>query len=239
MSQTKSFKDIQISTLKEACLRKDREVFAHRQAYEKLNFELMQVQIRLREVEEKLEQARETSIHDFLTGLATRAEIEGQIAHHFHLLERTKRHVEGGAVPNADQEEFSLMYIDLNDFKRVNDTFGHEAGDTILVNFAAFLKQYFNRGSDIIARLGGDEFVVLLAGVTPKSKAERIKEKFLNAANDFEVSVTDNEGNEHIVAVRCSVGVSSTSDGHTNSKELKAAADKEMYAHKAYSKSAA
>lgn len=238
MNQPKSFKDIQISTLKEACLRKDHEIVAHKKAYEKLNFELMQAQIRLRDAEEQLFKAREMSIQDFLTGLATRAEIEGQIAHHFHLLERTKRHVEGGDVPNADQEEFSLMYIDLNDFKQINDTYGHEAGDTVLLNFAAFLKQYFNRGSDIIARLGGDEFVVLLAGVTPKAKAERIKERFLEAAKDFEVSVTDNEGKEHIVAVRCSVGVSSTSDGHTNAKELKIAADKEMYAHKAATKSA-
>lgn len=236
MSPKSQFKDIQIGLLKEDGRKKDKALADLRASYEKLNFELMQAQQRQRELEIALEEARESSITDHLTGLATRKEIEGQIAHHFHLLERSKHKVAEGVATSTDQAEFSLMYIDLNDFKPINDQYGHEAGDTVLVNFAAFLKQHFNRGSDIIARLGGDEFVVLLSGVTPKQKAERIKEKFLNAMDGFEVSVTDTNGQEHVVELRCSVGVSSTSDGHTNSKELKTAADKEMYAHKAASK---
>ncbi len=71
----------------------------------------------------------------------------------------------------------SLLYLDLGDFKAVNDTLGHAAGDEVLVTVARLLEGVF-RGSDIVARLGGDEFVVLLGG---DSDTERALARLLEA----------------------------------------------------------
>ncbi len=67
----------------------------------------------------------------------------------------------------------SLIYIDLNQFKPINDTFGHAEGDRALMAFADLLKATF-RNSDIIARLGGDEFVVLLTNTSQKNALEKV-----------------------------------------------------------------
>ena len=186
----------------------------------------------IRALQEELRAAREHAIHDHLTGLKTREAFEDATTHELEKLVRGERHAQESGTTTSDEQHFSLLYLDLKEFKSVNDTYGHEAGDTVLKYFSTFLKQYFNRGSDIVARLGGDEFVILLSGVTPKAKAEHIKQKFLSALEGFEVPVTNNNGQEHIIPVHCSVGVSSTSDGHRTAKDLKMSADQDMYAHK-------
>ena len=229
-----ALKDFLVSQI--ASLKRDNKIL--KKDYERVNFELMQYQTRNRELETQLEAIREMVIRDALTGLASRVEILGQIDHHFHLLERGEHHVVSGLLSNANEQHFSIMFLDLDDFKPINDQYGHEAGDTVLASFAQFLKQYFNRGSDIVARYAGDEFIILLSGVTPKEKADRIKQKFVSAMEGFEVSITDNNGDEVLVPVRCSVGVASTSDGYKNSKELKHAADQDMYIHKEAQKAA-
>ena len=70
------------------------------------------------------------------------------------------------ALRTADRNELpvALAYIDLDEFKQINDGFGHAAGDEALVDMATILLQVF-RDSDVIARLGGDEFVVLMTGI--------------------------------------------------------------------------
>jgi diguanylate cyclase (GGDEF)-like protein len=72
----------------------------------------------------------------------------------------------------------SLIFIDLDDFKRVNDNFGHEAGDALLVQAASRLQQCV-RGNDTVARLGGDEFVVILGGLHALNDADRVAEQVL------------------------------------------------------------
>jgi diguanylate cyclase (GGDEF)-like protein len=69
-----------------------------------------------------------------------------------------------------------LIFMDLDQFKPINDTFGHAEGDSVLVNFANLMKSHF-RDSDVYARLGGDEFVVLLTGTSVK-EAEEVIERF-------------------------------------------------------------
>lgn len=79
----------------------------------------------------------------------------------------------------------SLVFFDLNGFKKINDRFGHAEGDRALVNFANLMKRSF-RCCDVFARLGGDEFVVFLTG-TDKEEAQRIVREFskeLKAANE-------------------------------------------------------
>lgn len=72
----------------------------------------------------------------------------------------------------------SLIFIDLDDFKRVNDNFGHEAGDALLMQAANRLLQCV-RGNDTVARLGGDEFVVILGGLNALNDADRVAEQVL------------------------------------------------------------
>ena len=83
-------------------------------------------------------------------------------------------------------EGFSILYIDMDNFKYINDTFGHQAGDLVLVSFAEILKSV-TRAVDIAARYGGDEFIVLMPNTdydSAKIVAERIAEK-LEEADSF------------------------------------------------------
>jgi len=91
------------------------------------------------------------------TGFRERAQVE---------MERSARY----------RRPFTMAYLDLDNFKEINDTFGHSAGDDLLVNVAKILKDNF-RNTDIIARLGGDEFCVLLPETRPKL-AQRIISRF-------------------------------------------------------------
>ena len=86
--------------------------------------------------------------HDVLTGLANRRRFENELERH---LERCQRHGESGA----------LLLLDLDNFKQVNDTLGHNAGDQLLITIAGLLRRSI-RSTDVVARLGGDEFAVLL-----------------------------------------------------------------------------
>jgi diguanylate cyclase (GGDEF)-like protein/PAS domain S-box-containing protein len=91
---------------------------------------------------------RALATHDDLTGLHNRRFFEGELVQQ---LRRTRRH----------GEEAAVLLLDLDDFKQVNDTLGHHAGDQLLAHVATLLKTRL-RGSDVVARLGGDEFAVLL-----------------------------------------------------------------------------
>lgn len=91
---------------------------------------------------------RDLSSHDSLTGVFNRREF-------FHLAEVERLR----AIRYA--RAITLVYMDLDDFKTVNDRFGHAAGDTLLVTVAKTLKLCV-RGTDLVARLGGDEFILLL-----------------------------------------------------------------------------
>jgi len=84
---------------------------------------------------------------------------------------------------DRQQISCSLIFIDLNDFKKINDKFGHAEGDKALVDFSRLIKNNF-RNSDILARLGGDEFVVLLTD-TSKHAAETAMNKLLKSVDEY------------------------------------------------------
>lgn len=172
--------------------------------------------------------AEKRAVYDNLTGLFTRYEMEVQIKHHFSLLARAEHLLKNESVANIDSEYFSILFIDLNGFKVINDTCGHKYGDRALNIFATFLKQSI-RETDIISRWGGDEFVVLLPGICYKKASELvvgIKEK-------LEHVFMECPGNKQ-VPIRASFGVASTSDGQVarTLEKIIELADKAMYLDK-------
>ncbi len=107
--------------------------------------------------------------HDSLTGLPNR-EMFNQLLH--------------SAIETAQfrQLQFAMLFIDLDRFKVINDSLGHEAGDALLVEMARRLRQSL-RSSDIVARLGGDEFVVILEHSAARGDIEDITRKLLQAVS--------------------------------------------------------
>jgi len=118
------------------------------------------------------------------------------------------------AVPVA------LLFIDLDGFKRINDTFGHEAGDALLAEVARRLKD-MARAADTVARLGGDEFVILLDDI-PQIGALAVSERMHAAL------VAPYRLGGHEVQIGASIGIALSAPGMT-AEELLAAADRSMY----------
>jgi diguanylate cyclase (GGDEF)-like protein/PAS domain S-box-containing protein len=164
--------------------------------------------------------------HDSLTGLVNRSRFESRIR---ELL------VPGGLGKARDATEVAVMFIDLDDFKPVNDTYGHAAGDEVLVSVAARLRDS-TRGTDLIARLGGDEFAVLLE-VRDSGEADAVAQRILRALH----LPINCEG--IAVSIRASIGIATTRphqdadpdepfDRAMTAGELLRAADAAMYAAK-------
>jgi diguanylate cyclase (GGDEF)-like protein/PAS domain S-box-containing protein len=160
-----------------------------------------------RDRQQSLDLARLAS-HDSLTGLANRGLLQDRLEH---------------ALARRGQVA-SVMVLDLDDFKAVNDAAGHAGGDRFLVEVASRLLTCV-RGADTVARLSGDEFAVIVEDGTPLIVAERIL-----AAFSVPVVVGGRQ-----VTPSASIGVA-TSDGIMSSNELLMQADVAMYAAKAAGK---
>ena len=127
---------------------------------------------------------KEQAVKDTLTDLYSRKYMNESLKIHLYNFKRYKR-------------VFSILMIDLDDFKMVNDTYGHVAGDIVLANFARILKKSM-RKSDICIRYGGDEFIVILAETDEKQAiavADKIKEsvssvKFKFNDKEFKISIS-------------------------------------------------
>ena len=121
-------------------------------------------------------------------------------------------------------ERVVLAFVDLNGFKDVNDTFGHQSGDTVLVEVGERLLRVA-RTRDVVGRFGGDEFVMLFRGippgVRPDSLVDRIRAVLAEPWPDL--------GTTRVTA---SVGVVDSADGNSDPEELIRAADTAMYSRK-------
>ncbi len=121
-----------------------------------------------------------------------------------------------------------VLFIDLDDFKTVNDTLGHAAGDELLLDVAARLRAC-TRATDTVARLGGDEFAVLLPGVVERDDAEATADKILSALD------TPTRISGRSVEIRASIGIAFAT-GDTDAATLMRNADTAMYQAKAAGK---
>ena len=120
----------------------------------------------------------------------------------------------------------AVMLLDLDKFKPVNDAFGHEVGDLLLIEVANRALDILQRGSDTLARLGGDEFVVLLPQIEEISQAEAIAEKIRYAlVQPFEIQ-------GHHLNISCSIGIAIFPEHGDEEIALIKNADKAMYVSK-------
>ena len=161
------------------------------------------------------EQLAYLAYHDSLTGLPNRHMVEQQL----DLALARARRAEGSAA---------LMFVDLDDFKDVNDRLGHAAGDRLLAAVAARLRGVL-RGSDILARQGGDEFLVLIADLAEDAApaAENVAVKLLEALREpFVVAGTE-------VRTTASIGLSLYPADASDTEALMRHADAAMYQAKA------
>jgi diguanylate cyclase (GGDEF)-like protein len=159
------------------------------------------------------EQIHHQAFHDSLTGLANRALFEDRLN---HALERLRRDERQGAA---------VVFIDLDDFKTVNDSLGHAAGDDLLRAFAGCLADCTRR-ADTVARFGGDEFAVLVEGFMADDAAAVIADR-IHAALEEPIRLEQDD-----VYVHASVGIAS-GDVALTADEVVRNADLAMYSAKA------
>jgi diguanylate cyclase (GGDEF)-like protein/PAS domain S-box-containing protein len=157
------------------------------------------------------EQLAHQAFHDPVTGLANRALFTDRVA---HALRSTIR--KGSLV--------AVMFVDLDDFKTVNDSLGHQAGDAVLSEVATRLART-SRPADTVARFGGDEFAVLLDGVANSDEAAMIGDRLLTALE----APMDIDGKQ--VYPRASMGICMSDEDLLNqdAEELLRNADVAMY----------
>jgi diguanylate cyclase (GGDEF)-like protein len=167
---------------------------------------------RTAELEAKSRQLEKLAEHDGLTGLANMRQLTRLLDH--ALLRAGRR----GTV-------VVVMFIDLDGFKAVNDTFGHGTGDLVLQAVASRVKEKL-RAEDALARLGGDEFVILLEEVGSREGALRVAQLALDQIRGI------TEAGGHPVAISASIGIASSrgSEGaQRGAQALLAEADHAMY----------
>ncbi len=175
---------------------------------------------RICELEEENEKLRKLVAHDSLTGVLSRTEFKERVEYYLSLSKRFSK--------NRAQKCFSIVFIDINKFKDINDTYGHKAGDNILISFANFLKDQL-RDSDLVGRISGDEFVLFLEEDNLES-GNKVMEKIDVALKNSLMLIGDKDVFDILISM--SFGVASTSEGIHDLSKLLEKADQRMYEQK-------
>jgi diguanylate cyclase (GGDEF)-like protein/PAS domain S-box-containing protein len=150
--------------------------------------------------------------HDTLTGLINRVEFESRLSDALEL-------------SRADRTSHALMYLDLDQFKVVNDTCGHIAGDELLKQISKLLEKTIRR-NDTVARLGGDEFAILLQSC-PIERLTILAEELRNVIRDYRFTWNDKP-----FSIGASIGIVSFNDSFSSVTQILSAADSACYAAK-------
>ncbi|RBP30024.1 PAS domain S-box-containing protein/diguanylate cyclase (GGDEF)-like protein [Marinobacter pelagius] len=166
----------------------------------------------MRDISDKKEQEQRLAYqatHDVLTGLGNRALFEDHLKHDVSLAKRS------GQV-------LAVLFIDLDEFKPINDTLGHKVGDELLISVARKLETVI-RPTDTLVRFGGDEFVLLLPDVESVRGAENVAERVLEELSKPHVI------GSHELFISASIGISVLSDDLDQPEKLLQHADMAMY----------
>lgn len=153
----------------------------------------------------------EIRTRDALTGLPDRRELQW----HFERL----------CEQSSNGTNLAIVFMDLDQFKQVNDQLGHEAGDAVLVALAERWNHCV-RDTDLVVRYGGDEFVILLAEIASREAAQPILDRLIKATHE-PISIR-----QHSLQVGVTLGLALTEPGHNDLAELLVAADRDMYRNK-------
>jgi diguanylate cyclase (GGDEF)-like protein len=159
-------------------------------------------------------QLKHQAFHDSLTGLANRALFTDRVEH---------------ALTHRRNGSTAVLFIDIDDFKTINDSLGHQAGDVLLVSAAERVKTCL-RPADTPARLGGDEFAILLEEMTQPEDALRIADRIIDSMRAPFIL----QGKE--IFVHASIGIAVNEDGRGEASELLRNADVAMYRAKSLGK---
>ncbi|MBN2753458.1 MAG: GGDEF domain-containing protein [Candidatus Goldbacteria bacterium] len=163
-------------------------------------------------LEQKTEKLEDKANHDPLTGLFNKGYLEEQLTYHFELAKRSGN-------------PMAVMFLDIDHFKKVNDTYGHQRGDEVLKKIAHILKDK-SRAINVVGRFGGEEFMIIGPISDYKSAlylGERIrtaveKEIFSHENTDFNITI--------------SIGISVWNSSITSEKDLVKFADEALYTAK-------
>lgn len=152
---------------------------------------------------------RQMAYYDSLTGLPNRNLLNDRLA---------------VALANASRNnhKVAILFLDLDHFKTINDSLGHEAGDQLLQQVSLRIKEVL-RKQDTIARMGGDEFIILIPGLTDTDHTARLAQKILDAVTPV-LKIGDNE-----LYIGCSIGISIFPDDGMEIKTLLKNSDLAMY----------
>ncbi|MFZ6815189.1 two-component system response regulator [Undibacterium sp. Rencai35W] len=161
----------------------------------------------IRDVELKL---AHLAYHDPLTGLGNRYLLEQRLD-----IELERAHFNG--------KKIAILFLDLDGFKAINDTMGHNIGDRVIQEVAKRISQHIRRHDEAI-RLGGDEFVVVAPELHEISEAFLIAEKLLNALSQKPINIEEQE-----LMIGVSIGIAIYPDDGTNVTQLLSASDSAMY----------
>ncbi|MDH3391675.1 MAG: EAL domain-containing protein [Desulfobulbaceae bacterium] len=179
-----------------------------------------------REISSKAEQIKQLAYYDSLTGLPNRN----------HFLEKLEQEL---ARSKRNNEKLGILYIDLDNFKQVNDSFGHDIGDFLLRQVAKRLKKN-TRISDTTARLAGDEFVIMLPQQNSHQDSSRVGQRSLEEISSpvtlctriIEELSRPFKVKNNVIAVSSSIGIAVYPENGSTAKEILNSADLAMYASK-------
>jgi diguanylate cyclase (GGDEF)-like protein len=202
-----------LQTIKSALETKKAEDSARKETFDstiaKLQNNLSDMQYKIERDRKRRKRIEQEALLDPLTGISNRRVMER------HIRKEIKRY-------RRDGNPFSLIFIDIDDFKAINDTHGHRVGDKCLQSLVTRMQEVL-RGSDLIARYGGDEFMVFLSD-TRQSTAQKIAEKLSGAISKMCFIYRNRE-----IHLTVSIGLTQVEDGDARPEEIIERADSALY----------
>ncbi|ATG89262.1 diguanylate cyclase domain-containing protein [Methylomonas koyamae] len=203
----------EIAELQKALALSQQQLADARRQLESLHADRAELNQQLREVGENYRQALHAAHHDALTGLANRTLLQDRLR-------------QAMALANRQQSHLALLFIDLDDFKAVNDTLGHAAGDRLLSDVANRLQACI-RNCDTACRYGGDEFLVLLTDIENSNQLSAVIDKV------YETLIAPYASAIGYLTLDVSIGTAIYRRGKQSWDDLIRQADQAMYRTKA------